>query len=239
MSAGGTARSGRLESVVLQDGGLLAEVTLAAEPPLQVARDVVLGAGSEPDDVIQEPPEWGGVPLGVGLVHALHHDDRGKAGDGVQVEDTRLVAAELVLALLRLDVTVADLRVVGLSHVRADRERNAPKNLSKLQLKEIFGCSVPATGPFAANTWGALLGPSAKGANDAIDPIVPQAGSGTLSFWMKTALGLTTTTEPTCGTAKNLTVPQQPEENEGTSKVFLLNGHPNPDVIYPLFAVVA
>jgi ABC-type phosphate transport system substrate-binding protein len=110
---------------------------------------------------------------------------------------------------------------------------NAPQNLSKAQLVEIFGCSVPAANGFAANTWGALLGASAKGASDAIDPIVPQAGSGTLSFWMETALGLPTDTEPTCGTAANLGFGAQPEENEGISKVFLLNGKPNPNVIYP------
>jgi len=109
---------------------------------------------------------------------------------------------------------------------------NAPNNLTKAQLAEIFGCAVPATPSFAANTWGALLGPSAKGANQAIDPILPQAGSGTLSFFTG-VLGVPTT-EPTCGTAKNLTTDQQPEENEGISKVFLLrSGRPNPNVIFP------
>jgi len=110
---------------------------------------------------------------------------------------------------------------------------NVPDNLSKSQLVEIFSCSVPAANGFAANTWGALLGSSAKGASDAIDPIVPQAGSGTLSFWMETALGLSTDTEPTCGTAATLSVAQQPEENEGISPVFKVSGKPNPNVIYP------
>ena len=111
---------------------------------------------------------------------------------------------------------------------------NVPNKLSTKQLQEIFSCTVPAANGFDANTWGALLGTSAKGAADAIDPIVPQAGSGTLSFWMETALGLTTDTEPTCGTAAALATAQQPEENEGISKVFLLsNGKPNPNVIYP------
>jgi hypothetical protein len=110
---------------------------------------------------------------------------------------------------------------------------NVPDNLNKAQLVEIFSCTVPAANGFAANTWGALLGSSAKGASDAIDPIVPQAGSGTLSFFMETALGLSTDTEPTCGTAANLTVAQQPEENEGVSPVFLTGGKPNPNVIYP------
>jgi hypothetical protein len=109
---------------------------------------------------------------------------------------------------------------------------NVPDNLSKSQLVEIFGCTVPAANGFAANTWGALLGSKAKGASDAIDPIVPQQGSGTLSFWMETALGLSTDTEPTCGTGSS-TIADQPEENEGTSPVFLLNGKPNPNVIFP------
>jgi ABC-type phosphate transport system substrate-binding protein len=109
---------------------------------------------------------------------------------------------------------------------------NAPNNLSLNQLKEIFSCTVPATSQFAANTWGALLGASAKGASQAIDPILPQAGSGTLSFFAGTVLGIPTT-EPTCGTAANLATTQQPEENEGISKVFLKGRSPNPNVIYP------
>jgi ABC-type phosphate transport system substrate-binding protein len=113
------------------------------------------------------------------------------------------------------------------------KNSNAPNNLTKAQLTEIFSCSVPATSSFAANTWGALLGPSAKGASQKIDPIAPQAGSGTLSFWMTTALGLTSTAEPTCGTAASLTTDQQPEENEGLSKVFLSGGKPNPNVLFP------
>jgi hypothetical protein len=110
---------------------------------------------------------------------------------------------------------------------------NVPNNLTKEDLVKIFGCTVTAANGFPADTWGALLGKNAKGASQKIDPIAPQAGSGTLSFWMETALGLATDTEPTCGTAANLLVPQQPEENEGVSKVFLLHGKPNPNVIYP------
>jgi ABC-type phosphate transport system substrate-binding protein len=108
---------------------------------------------------------------------------------------------------------------------------NAPNNLSLNQLKEIFNCSVPMAHGFPAGTWGALLGPSAKGASQAIDPILPQAGSGTLSFFAG-VLGVPTT-EPTCGTAKDLTTAQQPEENEGISKVFLVGHRANPNVIYP------
>jgi hypothetical protein len=112
---------------------------------------------------------------------------------------------------------------------------NVPNNLTKAQLVEIFSCTVPSANGDAANTWGALLGAKAKkgSAGQKIDPIVPQAGSGTLSFWMETALGLTTDTEPTCGTAASLSTAKQPEENEGTSSVFLSHGKPNPNVIYP------
>jgi ABC-type phosphate transport system substrate-binding protein len=110
---------------------------------------------------------------------------------------------------------------------------NAPNNLSKAQLAEIFGCNVPKTTLFAANTWGALLGPHAKHPTQKIDPILPQAGSGTLSFWATTALGLASTNEPACGKAANLAVAHQPEENEGTSRLFLAGGKPDPNVIYP------
>jgi ABC-type phosphate transport system substrate-binding protein len=115
------------------------------------------------------------------------------------------------------------------------KNTNAPNNLTLAQLKEIFSCSVPMANGHNANTWGALLGSKAKPgtADTAIDPIVPQAGSGTLSFWMTTALGLTSTAEPTCGTAAGLTTNQQPEENEGISKVFLSHRAPNPNVIFP------
>ena len=130
-------------------------------------------------------------------------------------------------------VTMAGDAVTYASTNLKGESTNVPQNLNQAQLKEIFGCTVPAKGGFKANTWGALLGSKAKGATQAIDPILPQAGSGTLSFWAITALGLTVDTEPTCGTAKSLTVPNQPEENEGTSKVFLKGGKPNPNVIYP------
>jgi ABC-type phosphate transport system substrate-binding protein len=93
---------------------------------------------------------------------------------------------------------------------------NVPNNLNLKQLAEIFGCTIPAAHGFAAGTWGALLGSKAKDPKGSPNPVVPQAGSGTLSFWMETALGLATDTEPLCGTAKNdTTVNSEPEENEG------------------------
>jgi ABC-type phosphate transport system substrate-binding protein len=110
---------------------------------------------------------------------------------------------------------------------------NAPNNLTRAQLIQIFGCTVPAKNGFPVNTWGALLGKGAKGASQKIDPILPQAGSGTLSFWATTALGLSSTNEPSCGSAASLPVTKQPEENEGTNSIFLAGGKPDVNVIYP------
>lgn len=113
------------------------------------------------------------------------------------------------------------------------KNTNAPSSLTLAQLQAIFGCNVVAAHGFAKWTWGALLGSKAKDPKAVIDPILPQAGSGTLSFWQETALGFPSDGEPLCGSAKSLSVDQQPEENEGLSKVFLLHGKPNPNVIYP------
>jgi ABC-type phosphate transport system substrate-binding protein len=111
---------------------------------------------------------------------------------------------------------------------------NVPNNLTKAQLAEIFGCSIPAAHGFAEGTWGALLGAGAKDPTGKPDPLVPQQGSGTLKFFMETALGLATDTEPSCGSLAGVTkLSAQPEENEGVSKVFLIGGKPNPNVLYP------
>lgn len=132
----------------------------------------------------------------------------------------------LFVALAGDAVTYASTNLKG-------EKTNVPNNLTQAQLTEIFGCTVAAAHGFKANTWGALLGSKAKGAKQAIDPIGPQAGSGTLSFWFETALGLTTDTEPTCGTAASLPVAQQPEENEGVNKIFGSKAHPNQNAIFP------
>jgi ABC-type phosphate transport system substrate-binding protein len=120
---------------------------------------------------------------------------------------------------------------------------NVPNNLTLTDLSEIFGCTIPAktwstpTGPvtYPAGTWGALLGPTTKDAMGSPDPILPQMGSGTLSFFTG-VLGIGKT-EPTCGSAKSLSVDQQPEENEGISVYFRdgnkAKGTPNPNVIFP------
>jgi ABC-type phosphate transport system substrate-binding protein len=115
----------------------------------------------------------------------------------------------------------------------------APHNLSLKQLQEIYSCSVKAANGDPAGTWGALLGSkAAKGsAKQKIDPIAPQAGSGTLSFWLETALGFTNDDQPVCSSQYSNSIHhplQVPEENEGIDKAFLLsNGKPNPNVLYP------
>jgi hypothetical protein len=120
------------------------------------------------------------------------------------------------------------------------RNSNAPDNLTKNELAEIFGCTIPAAHGFARGTWGALLGSKAKDPTAKPDPLVPQTGAGTLKFWMETALGLPTDTEPSCSSLAGITtVSAQPEENQGLSKQFLLkNGKPNPNVLFP-FSVAA
>jgi ABC-type phosphate transport system substrate-binding protein len=116
---------------------------------------------------------------------------------------------------------------------------NVPDDLTLGQLSEIFGCTIPAktygSTTYPAGTWGALLGPSAKDPMGSPDPILPQKGSGTLSFFAGVLdIGKS---EPSCGSAINLTVDQQPEENEGISVYFRdgnkASGTPNPNVIFP------
>jgi ABC-type phosphate transport system substrate-binding protein len=114
------------------------------------------------------------------------------------------------------------------------KNSNAPDNLSKAQLAEIFGCTIPAAHGFGAGTWGALLGSSAKDPTAKPDPLLPQSGSGTLKFWAENALGLPGDAEPACGTLAGVVkLADQPEENEGVSKAFLVGGKPNPNVLYP------
>jgi ABC-type phosphate transport system substrate-binding protein len=114
---------------------------------------------------------------------------------------------------------------------------NVPNDLTLNQLKEVFGCTdtEPANG-FPAGTWGSID----KNAPDPTaipDPILPQAGSGTLSFWTSNVLGIGSS-EPSCGSLSGVTkAVDEPEENEGTSKYFHLNNDAsdpgNPNVIYP------
>jgi ABC-type phosphate transport system substrate-binding protein len=108
---------------------------------------------------------------------------------------------------------------------------NAPNNLTTAQLSLIFGCNIPAANGDPANSWGALLGNSVKNPTALVAPVLPQAGSGTLSFWAGD-LGVATT-EPTCGPAAGLPANKDPEENEGIDSVFLSGGKPNPNVIFP------
>ena len=117
----------------------------------------------------------------------------------------------------------------------ATKVTNVPNNLNTAQLAEIFGCSIPAANGFLANTWGALLGAGAKNPTQSPAPVLPQSGSGTLSFFTGD-LGIAQT-EPTCGPAAAIPATQDPEENEGVNKIFrvgdVASGAPNPNVIYP------
>ena len=96
---------------------------------------------------------------------------------------------------------------------------NAPANLTTKQLTEIYSCTVQATGGHPANNWADLGGKSGT-----IDPILPQSGSGTLSFFLG-AIGVTTP-----GSCVNATTP---EENEGTAPVFSTD---SANLIFPFSA---
>jgi ABC-type phosphate transport system substrate-binding protein len=116
---------------------------------------------------------------------------------------------------------------------------NVPANLTTKQLAEIFNCAVPKGNGFLPNTWGALLGSKAKSPTSLIDPILPQPGAGTLTFWLKTLKVKVTTAsgEPACSSAVNLKATAQPEENEGIWNGFRngskATGAPNPNVLFP------
>jgi ABC-type phosphate transport system substrate-binding protein len=79
-----------------------------------------------------------------------------------------------------------------------DGGTDAPKSLTLPQLKAIFSCR--------DTNWDQVGGKDAK-----IDVYLPQAGSGTLSFWLD-VMGLTA--------ADDSCTSQAPEENEGTYKGF-------------------
>ena len=89
----------------------------------------------------------------------------------------------------------------------------APKSLTKAQLKAIFSCK--------DTNWKQV-----GGANAPIKAYLPQSGSGTLSFWLKT-LGLT---------APGSCAPELLEENQGQSSQF---NSPNAIFIYSVADWVA
>jgi ABC-type phosphate transport system substrate-binding protein len=90
---------------------------------------------------------------------------------------------------------------------------NAPASLTFKQLQGIFTC--------ATKNWSAV-----GGKPGAIKVYLPQAGSGTLSFWEKT-MGIT---------ALGACVSQAPEENEGTNKLF---NDPNAIFIFSIGSYIA
>jgi ABC-type phosphate transport system substrate-binding protein len=100
--------------------------------------------------------------------------------------------------------------------ISTNKTSNAPANLTKKQLNEIYNCSVPAVGSHPANNWADLGGSAGT-----ILPVLPQTGSGTRSFFL-TAIGVATP-----GSCVNST----PEENEGVNKVF--KGANAKNVVFP------
>lgn len=89
---------------------------------------------------------------------------------------------------------------------------NAPANLTSAELKGIYTCTY--------TTWNSLPSDPTS-STDTIKVYVPQAGSGTRSFFLA-ALGITASSEPCWQTTT-------PEENEGTNAVFT----GNVDAIFP------
>ena len=83
---------------------------------------------------------------------------------------------------------------------------NAPSSLTAKQLNEIFSCTVPAKDGNPANNWADLGGKAGK-----INPVLPQASSGTRSFFLA-SIGVASP-----GNCVNATLP---EENEGVDPVF-------------------
>lgn len=80
---------------------------------------------------------------------------------------------------------------------------NAPHNLTTAQLTKIYSCSV--------RHWNQVGGNNSK----TIDPILPQASSGTRAFFL-TAINVTTP-------GKCVRSPATLEENEGTNKIYKNN----------------
>jgi PBP superfamily domain len=95
----------------------------------------------------------------------------------------------------------------------------APKSLTDSQLTEIWSCTVPqANNGTGVNQWGDL-NPALTGsaATQAIQPFLPQSGSGTLATWL-TDIGVTTPGSCVSNNGNNL------EENEGVNPALNVPG---------------
>jgi ABC-type phosphate transport system substrate-binding protein len=95
----------------------------------------------------------------------------------------------------------------------------APKSLTDSQLTEIWSCTVPqansGTGP---NQWGDLNSAlTGSAATQAIQPFLPQSGSGTLATWL-TDIGVTTPGSCVSNNGNML------EENEGVNPALNVPG---------------
>jgi hypothetical protein len=103
---------------------------------------------------------------------------------------------------------------------------NVPADLTTVQLKNIYSCTVKRKG-YKANTWGALLGSKAKRGtrNVAIAPYLPLGAEVLLSF-------LSAISVPTPGTC--VTEPGNLEGDEGVSPIF--QGKAAPNILVPYSA---
>jgi ABC-type phosphate transport system substrate-binding protein len=127
------------------------------------------------------------------------------------------------------DITFVALALDNVTYASLTKGSNVPGNLTTAQLHAIYTCDVSRKG-FTLNTWGALLGNKAKkgSRNVAIAPYLPQAGSGTLSFWEK-EIGISVS-----GPGKCVTEPATLEENEGINPVY--SGKNKANILIPFSA---
>jgi ABC-type phosphate transport system substrate-binding protein len=93
----------------------------------------------------------------------------------------------------------------------ANSTTNAPSSLTTTQLKSIYSCdaSILGTGKTGKVTWNEVGGTSTS----AVVPVIPQASSGTRSFFLS-KIGVTTV--GTCVVPTDNSV----EENQGTNAIF-------------------
>jgi ABC-type phosphate transport system substrate-binding protein len=111
------------------------------------------------------------------------------------------------------DVTFVPLALDNVTYATV-KGSDAPSNLTTADLTEIYNCTV--------TNWDAFPG----GKDAAIDPVLPQAGSGTLAFF-EAAIGITT--PGTC-----VDQDQGLEENEGVNPIF--SGSTAKNIIVPFSA---
>ena len=143
--------------------------------------------------------------------------------DPARVRPTRpsRPAASTFVTLARDAVTYSSTNTKG-------EKTNVPNNLTKAQLVEDLRLHMSGSGRLQGGTWRCAARQACQGASQAIDPILPQAGSGTLSFWALTALGLTADTEPTCGSAGSCRRRSSPRRTRAPTRYSSARASPTP-----------